>query len=169
MLFLFLFFAFYAFTLCVNIFGFSVLSYWALFVWPKFPFLFQLGLNIFLIHTPCILLSNIQVNKNLFCIFFSLFFSLLCLSHCLFYVVNTVILRLFVFTRLVFLLVMLKPLSFLLLEKSALFVIALATLSRPVINSMSSLLATNSPIGHPKPIIWLLLTLSLSFFLKNKM
>jgi len=69
------------------------------------------------------------------------------------FVVNTVILRLFVFAKLVFLLVMLKPQSFLLLEKSALFVIVLAILSTPVIKSMGSLLATNSPIGHPKPII----------------
>ena len=73
-------------------------------------------------------------------------------SHTIF-VVNTVILRLFVFTKWVFLLVMLKPQSFLLLEKYALFVIVLATLSTPVIKSMGSLLATNSPIGHPKPII----------------
>ena len=68
-------------------------------------------------------------------------------------VVNMVILRLFVFAKWVFLLVMLKPQSFLLLEKFALFVIVLATLSTPVIKSMGSLLATNSPIGHPKPII----------------
>jgi len=67
--------------------------------------------------------------------------------------VNTVILRLFVFAKWVFLLVMLKPQSFLLLEKSAFNVIVLATLSTPVIKSMSSLLATNSQIGHPKPII----------------
>jgi len=70
----------------VNIFSFSVLSYWTLFVWANFPFLFQLGLSLFLIYTPCILLSNIQVNKDFFCIFFSLFFSLLCLSHCLFFI-----------------------------------------------------------------------------------
>jgi len=69
------------------------------------------------------------------------------------FVVNMVILRLFVFAKWVFLLVMLKPQSFLLLEKSALFVIVLATLSTPVIKIMGSLLATNSPIGHPKPII----------------
>ena len=68
------------------------------------------------------------------------------------FVVNMVILRLFVFTKWVFL-VMLKPQSFLLLEKSALFVIVLVTLLTPVIKSMGSLLATNSPIGHPKPII----------------
>jgi len=68
-------------------------------------------------------------------------------------VVNTVILRLFVFENWVFLLIMLKPQSFLLLEKSALFVIVWVTLSTPVIKSMGSLLATNSPIGHPKPII----------------
>jgi len=68
-------------------------------------------------------------------------------------VVNMVILRLFVFAKWVFLLVMLKPQSFLLLEKFALFVIVLATLSTPVIKSMGSLLATNSPIGHPKQII----------------
>jgi len=67
--------------------------------------------------------------------------------------VNMVILRLFVFAKWVFLLVMLKPQSFLLLEKYALFVIVLATLSTPIIKSMGSLLATNSPIGHPKPII----------------
>ena len=58
-----------------------------------------------------------------------------------------------VFAKWVFLLVMLKPQSFLLLEKSALFVIVLVTLSTPVIKSMGSLLATKSPIGHPKPII----------------
>jgi len=69
------------------------------------------------------------------------------------FVVNMVILRLFVFGKWVFLMVMLKPQSFLLLEKYALFVIVLATLSTPVIKSMGSLLATNSPIGHPKPII----------------
>jgi len=69
------------------------------------------------------------------------------------YVVNMVILRLFVFAKWVFLLVMLKPQSFLLLEKSALFVIVLATLPIPVIKSMGSLLATNSPIEHLKPII----------------
>jgi len=80
------------------------------------------------------------------------------------YVVNTVILRLFVFAKWIFLLVMLKPQSFLLLEKFVFFVIILATLSTPIIKSMGSLLATNSPIGHPKPIIWLLLTLFLSFF-----
>jgi len=74
------------------------------------------------------------------------------LLHAIF-VVNTVILRLFVFAKWVFLLVMLKSQSFLLLGKSALFVIVLATLSTPVIKSMGSLLATNSPIGHPKPII----------------
>jgi len=68
----------------VNIFSFSVLSYWTLFVWPNFPFLFQLGLSPFLIYTLCILLSNTQVNKNFLCIFFFLFFSLLHLSHCLF-------------------------------------------------------------------------------------
>ena len=34
--------------------------------------LFQLGLNLFLIYTPCILLSNIQVNKSFFYIYFSL-------------------------------------------------------------------------------------------------
>jgi len=68
-------------------------------------------------------------------------------------VVNTVILRLFVFAKWVFLLVMLKPQSFLLLEKSAVFVIVLATLSTPILKSMGSLLATNSPIEHPKPII----------------
>jgi len=55
------------------------------------------------------------------------------------FVVNMVILRLFVFAKWVFLLVMLKPQSFLLLEKSALFVIVLATLSTPVIKSMGSL------------------------------
>jgi len=43
-----------------------------LFVWPNFPFLFHLGLNLFLIYTPCILLSNIQVNKSFFYIYFSL-------------------------------------------------------------------------------------------------
>jgi len=86
------------------------------------------------------------------------------LLHAL-YVVNTVILRLFVFAKWV--LVMLKPQSFLLLENSALFVIVLATLSTPVIKSMGSLLAANSPIGHPKLIIWLLLTLFLSFFPKE--
>jgi len=64
-----------------------------------------------------------------------------------------VILRLFVFAKWVFLLVMLKPQSFLLLDNSALFVIVLATLSTPVIKSMGSLLGTNSAIGHPKPII----------------
>ena len=69
------------------------------------------------------------------------------------YVVNTVILRLFVFAKWIFLLVMLKPQSFLLLEKFVFFVIILATLSTPIIKSMGSLLATNSPIGHPKPII----------------
>jgi len=74
------------------------------------------------------------------------------LLHAIF-VVNMVILRLFVFAKWVFLLVMLKPQSFLLLEKSALFVIVLATLLTPVIKSMGSLLATNSPIGHLKPII----------------
>jgi len=74
------------------------------------------------------------------------------LLHAIF-VVNMVILRLFVFAKWVFLLVMLKPQSFLLLEKSALFVIVLTTLSTPVIKSMGSLLATNSPIEHPKPII----------------
>ena len=74
------------------------------------------------------------------------------LLHAIF-VVNMVILRLFVFAKWVFLLVMLKPQSFLLLEKSALFVIVLATLSTPVIKSMGSLLATNSTIEHPKPII----------------
>jgi len=31
-----------------------------------------LGLNLFLIYTPCILLSNIQVNKSFFYIYFSL-------------------------------------------------------------------------------------------------
>ena len=72
----------------VNIFSFSVLSYWGLFVWPNFPFLFQLGLRFFLIYTPCILLSNIQVNKNFFCIFFYLLFPLLCISHCLFSICN---------------------------------------------------------------------------------
>jgi len=74
------------------------------------------------------------------------------LLHAIF-VVNMVILRLFVFAKWVFLLVMLKPQRFPLLEKSALFVIILATLSTPVIKSMGSLLATKSPIGHPKPII----------------
>jgi len=74
------------------------------------------------------------------------------LLHAIF-VVNTVILRLFVFAKWVFLLVMLKPKSFLLLEKSALFVIVLATLLTPVIKSTSFVLPTNSPIGHPKPII----------------
>jgi len=69
------------------------------------------------------------------------------------YVVNMVILRLFVFAKWVFLLVTLKPQSFLPLEKSALFVIVLATVSTPVIKSTGSLLATKSPIGHPKPII----------------
>ena len=90
------------------------------------------------------------------------------LLHAIF-VVNMVILRLFVSAKWVFLLVMLKSQSFLLLEKSALFVIVLATLSTPDIKRMGSLLATNSPIGHPKPIIWLVLTLFLSFFLKNRM
>jgi len=56
------------------------------------------------------------------------------LLHAIF-VVNMVILRLFVFTKWVFFLVMLKPQSFLLLEKSALFVIVLATLSTPVIKA----------------------------------
>jgi len=74
------------------------------------------------------------------------------LLHAIF-VVNMIILMLFVFAKWVFLLVMLKPQSFLLLEKSALFVIVLVTLSTPFIKSMGSLLATNSPIGHPKPII----------------
>jgi len=74
------------------------------------------------------------------------------LLHAIF-VVNMVILRLFVFAKWVFFLVMLKPQSFLLLEKSSLFVIVLATLSTPVIKSMGSLLATKSPIGNPKPII----------------
>ena len=46
-----------------------------------------------------------------------------------------------------------KPQSFLLLEKSALFVIVLATPSTPVVKSMGFVLATNSAIGHPKPII----------------
>jgi len=65
-------------------------------------------------------------------------------------VVNMVILRLFVFAKWVFLLVMLKPQSFLLLEKFALFVIVLVTLPTPVIKSMGSLLATNSPIENPQ-------------------
>ena len=72
----------------VNIFSFSVLNYWVLFVWRNFPFLFQLGLSLFLIYTPCILLFNTQVNKNFFCIFFSLLFSVLCLSHYLFFICN---------------------------------------------------------------------------------
>jgi len=74
------------------------------------------------------------------------------LLHAIF-VANMVIVRPFVFAKWVFLLVMLKPQSFLLLEKSALFVIVLATLLTPVIKSMGYLLATNSPIGHSKPII----------------
>ena len=37
-----------------------------------FTFLFQLSFNLFLIYTPCILLSNIQVNKSFFYIYFSL-------------------------------------------------------------------------------------------------
>jgi len=57
------------------------------------------------------------------------------------------------FRKVGFPLVMLKPQSFILLEKSALFVIVLTTLSTPVIKSIGSLLATNSPIEHPKPII----------------
>jgi len=70
----------------VNIFfffSFSVLSYWILFIWPNFHFLFQLGLSIFFIYTPCILLSNIQVNKNFMCFLFSVFLSFT-LNHCLF-------------------------------------------------------------------------------------
>ena len=63
---------------------------------------------------------------------------------------------------------MLKPQRCLLLKKCSRFVIVLATLSTPVIKSMGPLLATNSPIGHPKPIIWLLLTLFLSFFPKEQ-
>ena len=92
--------------------------------------------------------------------------TVVALLHAIF-VVNTVILKLFVFEKWVFLLVMLKPQSFLLLEKIALFVIVLATLSTPVIKSMGFLLATNPSIGHPKPTICLLLTLLLSLFLKN--
>ena len=87
------------------------------------------------------------------------------LRQCLMKTLVLVILGRFVFAKWVFLLVvMLKPQSFLLLEKFALFVIILATLSTPVIKNMGSLLATNSPIRHPKTIIWLLLTFFLSFF-----
>ena len=42
----------------VNIFSFSILSYWVLFVLSNFLFLFQLRLSLFLIYTPYILLSN---------------------------------------------------------------------------------------------------------------
>ena len=70
----------------VNIFSFSVLSYWALFVWPNFPFLFQLGLSLFFLYIHHVFYSLIhKKNKNFFCIFFSVFLSFMLKSLSLFH------------------------------------------------------------------------------------